>query len=574
MKLEANALLEDNLRKLETKGLVSTATAAALRAVKNSRLSISKEDGWIYEDAAKGVRCLLQSRRNPEAEAVRQIEAWLNSEAGRLDGFVALLGTGGLCQAKELSRKLAKGSTLMIVEPAPDLLAAALSQVKLADIEKTGVRLLFCSSGEIPAILEEFRLELRKLPRLDVAVFANPGPARTDSELYSRLEAGMAEKLRLEFTNRETLARFSNEWILNSLVNLPASILSAQAGALAGVFEGSSALIIGAGPSLDGALEFIKPLKNSFVVIAAGTALKPLLKAGIEPDFIVGVDSDPKTLKQFEGIPLERTRLACSLNVDPRLPRLFDAGRRVVFSVNLSAHLNAWLEGHKLLPAMLSAGGTVAVSAMDFARLLGCKRLVLCGVDLAMAENGSTHASGSIYEGQKELGLIPVPGNHLERVMTNWQFSNYISMTGNFLCSLHKQWGVETFNVSDTGARIANAQPAGIERLESFLGLSPETGRGKLASLMKPSADSVDGLRKVLSDASAWFDRLSANPSDLEKLIAEKGSPKMLLEALLEAQSHANGGHCVSDGSWLFSIIPPAASQLSASLRKAREELP
>ena len=48
-----------------------------------------------------------------------------------------------------------------------------------------------------------------------------------------------------------------------------------------GLFAGKPALVLAAGPSLDEALKVIPRIRNGFVVISTGTALKPARRAGI-----------------------------------------------------------------------------------------------------------------------------------------------------------------------------------------------------------------------------------------------------------------------------------------------------
>ncbi len=594
--MEGQALFEANLSSMESMGLLSARTSEALRAAssRSSRLSFSQSSGWLFEDPASGLRLLLHSRRDPQGEAGRQLDAWFESGAGRDSGLFVVLGAAGLVHVKALASRLKPGSKLFVLEPFPEILAAALAQSSLQELALQGLELRFASHGDFPALMEELRFELRKLECLDVSVFAHPASSRLDPELYRRIESAFAEKLCHESMNRETLIRFSRQWILNSLSNLPAISSSAQAGAFAGLFKGCSAIAIGAGPSLDASLSLLASLKGKFLLVAAGTALKPLLKAGIEPDFVVAVDSDPKTLRQYEGMSLSGQRLAASCNVDPRLPALFP-GRSCFFSLNLSCSLNQWLESGGLLPERLSAGGTVIVSAVDFARLLGCSRIALCGVDLAMGSGGLSHSSGSVYSGRREEhDLVSVPGNWEGSVMTSRQFAAYIGFAGNFLYDLKQRFQVDIFNANGSGARIPNAKLLMPEELGSIAGASPASGRARLDALLHASprlpgsasfsryaADSASWISSLVQDERAAMALAKISPREAEELFAaielrlKDPSPgSELLGSLLEVELRGFAAMPGASSVALHCKIFEAATALLEILRNLPGSLP
>lgn len=590
-----SALFESNLSSLESRGLVSAHTVAALRSASEgtSRLSLSPDGGWLFEDASDGVRLLLHSRRDPKGEAVRQLDAWSASGSGRYNGLVVVFGAAGLFHVAALAERLRHGSKLVVVEPLPEILASALASVPLSGLERPGVELRFVSHSDMPGLLEELRFALRRLERLDVAVFIHRASARVAPSLYESLERGFADKLRHESLNRETLVRFTRQWVLNSLANLPQLASSAPVDAFEGLFAGCSAIAIGAGPSLDASLEMLASLRRSFLLVAAGTALKPLLKAGLVPDFVVAVDSDPKTLWQYEGVDLSGLRLAASCNVDPRLPAFFP-GRTCFFSANLSGGLNRWLEMNGLLPGRLSAGGTVIVSAVDFARLLGCRSIALCGVDLAMADGGVSHSSGSVYGGMRESGLVPVKGNWSPTVMTTSQFSAYIGLVGNFIHDLRHRRSVEVFNANDQGAWLPNAKLIRPGDLPSLALLSPEEGRGRIEGLLRSAPRLPGGVSagKAVDCAASWLEPLcadirhaldlakespgAADPlfRELEAHLKVDGSGSLLLDALLEVELRGFSAEPGAGPVKLHSKVLDAATAILDVLRPLRGRLP
>ena len=180
--------------------------------------------------------------------------------------------------------------------------------------------------------------------------------------------------------DRGTLAALSDEWQQHSLLNLTTVVRNAGVESLRGKFQGQPVIIVAAGPSLNRTLDFLKNARGRALIIAVGTALKPLLHAGIEPNFVVAIDSDPKTWQQFSKICCDKQYLITSPIVYPPILRIFD-GRIFSFTCNVLPEFNEWLTTFNFSPGDLQAGGTVATSSLDAAVLFGCSPIVLIGHD-------------------------------------------------------------------------------------------------------------------------------------------------------------------------------------------------
>jgi len=610
------SILDSNLGFLE--GCASPRSMAEIRSALEapSRLKVSPPSEsslreWLFE-FSPGSLGLLHSRRDPEEEAARQLREWLSSGERPLDGALAVIGSGGLYHLRALLDVSLPGSSVLVMEPLPEILAESLRHVDFSSLARQGVDLRFCSSADIPAALGEFRLMLRGRNDLRVSVFIHPASRRTAPELYAKISKGLLEETRVEAMNRSTKARFMNEWIDNSLRCLPQILKSPSIEPLRGAFSGCQALVVGAGPSLGGALDRLAPFRDRFVVVALGTALKPMLARGFKPDFVVAVDSDPKTFRQFEGLPLEGVKLVSCMNMYPELLGLFE-GRRFVFSANLSPELNAWLESFSALPSLLTVGGTVAVTAMDFARHLGCSSVALCGVDLAISPDGNTHAQGSVYDGCKASDLVQIAGNYSPSVPSTRQFALYVKIAGNNIHTLKNRYGIEVFNVTDGGAMIPNSSLVRPGSEQSFIrGLSPKEGLAAVEAMLSSGRGLPDRALAVkgLSQALSSLERFSALSSEALSLVdkldslSQEGRAAILgelssIDAAMDFKSDGGllvgaalhllsmdilgGSSSLSPGDHqsvvavsrrLYSHLAAAAEGLSSLLKAALKELP
>lgn len=153
------------------------------------------------------------------------------------------------------------------------------------------------------------------------------------------------------------------------------------------------AVIIGAGPSLDASLGALKRFHDAVVLIAVDTAVKPLLAAGLEPDYVVTADPTGANAQHLAGLPDESD---------------FDLVAEVSTGVDI-ARVPHWdvywfqtqpypdLEDEGLRFQVLPSCGSVITSAASFAVMLGCRRLGFVGVDLSYPD-WRPYCRGTIWE--------------------------------------------------------------------------------------------------------------------------------------------------------------------------------
>jgi len=85
--------------------------------------------------------------------------------------------------------------------------------------------------------------------------------------------------------------KFIDSLYVNILRNIKHVLQTPSIARFKNIFQGIPIIIAGSGPSLNDDLEHIKALQHKCVVIAAGSSIQPLYKAGITPDLIVSMDA-------------------------------------------------------------------------------------------------------------------------------------------------------------------------------------------------------------------------------------------------------------------------------------------
>ena len=116
-----------------------------------------------------------------------------------------------------------------------------------------------------------------------------------------------------------TITKFSKRWLGNTIINLAAINKSNiyKLSDLESKFAGQTALIAGAGPSLNDNIEHIQANRNNFIIFCVNKALKYLLQNGIIPDFVVCLDaSNMKNTVGDVGSQLERINCIMDIRTD------------------------------------------------------------------------------------------------------------------------------------------------------------------------------------------------------------------------------------------------------------------
>lgn len=154
------------------------------------------------------------------------------------------------------------------------------------------------------------------------------------------------------------------------------------------LFRGFPAVLIAAGPDLAERAEFLRANRDRAVLIAVNNALGPLQDMGVVPHFAVINDNALDCARSFQGLaPLPGTVLAahCFSHAPEGLfgkTLFFGAWRAEVFGAMPNLHIY----------------GSVITAALALARHLGCRSVVLAGVQLAGTDPWRlSYAPGSMH---------------------------------------------------------------------------------------------------------------------------------------------------------------------------------
>ena len=103
----------------------------------------------------------------------------------------------------------------------------------------------------------------------------------------------------------------------NTFQNLPYMAQAPDVGELKGAFPDIPFILIGAGPSLDESIDFLKEVQDRAIIVASNSPYRKLINNGIKPHLVVTADPMSPTLLGFNNVSLEGVPLACPFSAYP-----------------------------------------------------------------------------------------------------------------------------------------------------------------------------------------------------------------------------------------------------------------
>jgi len=220
-----------------------------------------------------------------------------------------------------------------------------------------------------------------------------------------------------------------------------------------------SAVVVGAGPSLDKHIQLLKEAKDDLIIICLDAAYPVLAKNGIQPHCIVCIDHSDRQWFNFQNTDLMGSFIILSSTVHPLT---FDEVRRNrgrVLWFNIADGGSAVCKAISKMSGGKGAiypGSLTSSGAMQIAIWMGINKIAFIGHDLCYLDIDKGY-SEDVNEDKKQFqkmtkidkDLIPFPDINGEKVMTH---ESFVTFYGWFNEVSNKMWpNVQFFNCSGQG---------------------------------------------------------------------------------------------------------------------------
>ncbi len=375
----------------------------------------SKQPGYLtgavaVSDGAGGARRItLASRHRPSDEARRFAE-----QADVTDrAAVVCMGVGLGHHVRELAKRLAGKSLLVVYEPDTALLRSVLETIDADWLGAPHVELM-CDEPDVSTITRRLETYAPQIAQ-GVQVLTHAPTRQMHGERMNVFADRFTQFVAYCRTNVATSMVIALQTCRNYANNLGRYAAGASLNELKDAAAGRPAVLVAAGPSLARNIHLLEDpqLRQRVVIIAAQTALKPLLARGIKPHFVTALDYHPISQRFYDGLPeLPDVTLVAEPKVNSAVVDHYPGPVRFCRAGFIDTLLGELGKPMDALPA----GSTVAHLSLYLAQYLGCDPIVLTGQDLGFTDGLYYMPGTAIHEvWSAELN----PFNSLE--MLEWQ---------------------------------------------------------------------------------------------------------------------------------------------------------
>lgn len=423
-------------------------------------VQVKKEASYAGETiscvTAEEKKYYLAGKYNPQQMAAYRVKEIEQADFGTV---VFVMGFSDGRVLRELVEKVSSDTIILVYEPSIDIFLHTMREYRVADIFERHVMGLVIEgiNGEELKPLMEQAITVENMSKLRPVIQGN----------YEKLFARQIKQAVAVLNKRvldlnfhwNTCVEFTNETIVNCIKNYKYLYRHYTINELVNTLEEKqTVIVVAAGPSLDKNIDLLREAKGKACIIACDTALKPLLKRDIVPDFFVVVDPR-KPMELFEESRICKIPMISGLNIPYQLMQKHTGKKILYFDTLFTLDLLDYVfEGKERTDRQwmqsVPTGGSVATSAFSIGRMMGAKTIILVGQDLALSEE-KEHAEGTFKSDRKfdlkNPSLPKVEGVNGEQLPTLHNLKLYLEW---FEEQIAEQKELLVVDATEGGARI------------------------------------------------------------------------------------------------------------------------
>lgn len=407
--------------------------------------SIEARDGeYAIALTYKGKQYRLNSGYRPVEEAKKWAEQYKLQSLGSV---ISMYGLGNGLFAKALVKKMQESDSLLIYEPSADIFIHAMNHYDLVSlIEDESVSITVEGLNDL-----EFHNEIGKRMELKNIKSQIQCIVPQYDILFPESCVVFYKEIKSKYLATQTMINtdiyLGKKNIDNIFANLKYIKDSNTIFDYREQFpEGTPALLVAAGPSVEKNIEQLKRAKGKVVIFAVDKILEYLLQSGVEPDFVVTVDPN-KSLWSFTTRDNLTIPLVCMLESNPVILDKHK-GKKVISYLPLFL-ANTYSELEKV-PPFMELSGSVATMAFTAIIEMGFEQIILVGQDLAYdGERSHAGREGKGNYGDDMDRMVTGVSEPLVKSRYDWEI--YINWYQDILVALPN---IKVIDAKMNGAKI------------------------------------------------------------------------------------------------------------------------
>jgi len=486
---------------------------------------------------------LFYGNDDPEKLSCR----WLELISIESDSLYAITGFGLGIHLKELLKRATPETMVFVGEQNPALLREVFSRIDFSELLLD--QRLFLATGELDDLYfkDLQHAAVQGMRDIDRLVFS---PAySTDESYYDQMRNELFRQYLVLKPLIEVNLRTATNLQENTFQNLLTLRDAPDVGQLAGQFSNVPFILVGAGPSLDESMDFLRAARPHAIIGCSNTPYRKLVNNGIKPHFTVSADPLSPTIQGYLDVPLDDVWLAAPFSAYPPIVEKF-AGRVLTWSTNNPIIEIIRRRASRPAGTPILEQGTVSGCVLDLARVLGCSKILLVGQDMAMKADGQYYTSDTFYTDQgtdysDTIRAQNLPGNTLESVPVESRLFVYLRTFEQFV---ERHSDLEYANLARLGAKVKGVPYMTFEEALSWISdhdnaafdqrmkdLFEETPSPmSLEECLKPTRVYVERLLEATLDAALRIENLP------EKFSSPNYSDNPRIRKSLQQADHVN----------------------------------
>jgi len=459
---------------------------------------------------------LLYSKYDPVYEAQRWCEALEYVEDNEDD--IILFGLGLTYHLSILIERF-PNKKFIIFEPEVGLF---MQMIKIVDVSAllNHPNIKHIAVGKDDSTIEKFLVFVKKYCTFQYRYVRIP--------VYDKLtldtEKVLLEKIRKIDLEKKALQGFHNTFgkimYKNSLRNIPMLLKMPVLKTMEQRFPGSTAVIVGGGPSLQHDIECIKENIDNWLIIAAGSSVQSLRHYGIRPHLIVSMDPGEFNANIFRANDYADIPMLVMPQIHHEILNIHKKNNIYAYYDNdpMINYLVSYQDQNYVLKPTYSVTGT----AIQAAIYMGANRVIFTGQDLSYPNKqqyaeGTKHITEAMKMNKEKELLYEVLNVYGENNPTSFSMLQTLKDIEQLITEFQT---ITFINASKSGAKIEGTT---FENMESIVMSEARYNFNVLNSLIEQQAilhniDSRSILKKVEGALKFSYTLLKEVTSTLEKL--------------------------------------------------------
>ncbi len=358
----------------------------------NCKLETAKNGSLTLSYAKDNIPYYLHSKFNPEEESIKILQKKdLNAD------HIVVLGLGLGYHLEKILEKKDPLARVLLIEPEIEILFQSLYRFPWHKWLKC--KEFFYIFGPEVGLIGETLHQFINISAFEKVEFIElSSETRLLDVYFSKARHALEAEIKSNLYDFKTRLAESVMMPRNILNNFPLILKSRPITSLKNIFQGVPGFLVGAGPSLDKNVLYLKKIRDRALLVAVDTALKPLLARAIQPHFTAIGDPSYKNYLHVQGT---EKKIAHFIVAEAGIAhRIYQDFLPHIFSLSIGKPITRLLEAHSEPLGEIEAWGSVISIALDFAVYIGLNPIIFIGQDFAFS-NTRNHCRGTSWEEDK-----------------------------------------------------------------------------------------------------------------------------------------------------------------------------